>query len=74
MADPAVRDELVTILLECPMLAIGLGMMAEEDFAALMRKTHRKLRQQALARLAQINQGARSYEEILERAMRVTNG
>jgi hypothetical protein len=64
------KSEIVTLIYERPMVALELGLMAEEDFVRLMNAVHRRLRQQSMISLGSLNMKAgsrsRSMQDILD--------
>lgn len=65
------KSEVVTLLLERPIVAMELGFMAEDDFVALMHSIHRLLKRQSLTSLASVSGSSvkgqkRSYQDIID--------
>ena len=60
------RAEVVTLILERPIIAIELGLMSEEEFVALMHSTYRMLKRQSLISLASLDRRKRSYQDIID--------
>jgi hypothetical protein len=70
VVDEKAKSERVSLFSEYPMVALELGLIAREDFLALMQAVHHKLRQQAMISLGSLNSqkasSSKSMQDILD--------